>query len=249
MSTTPFNDYVAMTAYVPRNLIILLPDLEEDVGYTAQSENNREDSELSMLSLQARSIKTIFEMHVVRTRIKAVENQHRLLQNNVQQNYSQDFVCFERYGKALYHALRVWRDRRAANTLRIIMIEPDPTMTRVVDAWELVGQIDQIRNESVPTRDLSGEFLTVREGRLNITLDADDPQPTETVQRLMREHEKTRNHSPNARALHTTVSVVGTLTHTLDVMEVGQKLLDEMTAKGVPTRAPTPHEHTWKGIP
>lgn len=201
MSTVDFTQHVSASAYVPRPLIVLVPDLKK---YTPCLEDvTKQQMASDFDELLEGTIASIFEIQVMRTSVRAVENQRRLLQDNVQNDYSQDFHFSERYAKVIYHSLRLWRDRRVNNTLRLLLLEPDPTLSKILDAWEIVGKIDQIRNSAVPTRDLVN-LPSLEQNREGIEFD------------------------PDGKNYVTTVSVKGKLTHTLNVLEEGRLLWDKM---------------------
>ena len=190
-SVKDFSNYVGLAAYVPKQLIILLPEFE-DLGYV-EDPSVWTDPAVNLKSC----LKAMFEMHVLRTRIKATENRMRLMVEDRQEDYIQDFVFVERLGKVYYNAFRKWRAQVPADPFSMMMLEPDPTHTRVIDAWEFTDcRIDQIRTDAIPTRDLNTAVL---------------------------------HNTP----VHTTVSVIGSLSHRLNLIEKGQVLLDKMNQSGM----------------
>lgn len=145
---------VESTAYKPRNLILIFkgPDLESTpMGLSVSGERRKE------LERFLEAMKALFELHLMRTTVKAVENSTRLLQEDVQKEYSQDFAFVERKDKVIYNLFRQWRAKHQLMfTFDLLMFETDAEFKQVVDAWEVTKlRVDQIRNDYVPRRDIS----------------------------------------------------------------------------------------------
>lgn len=157
METSKISDWIqteiASTNYRPRNVIVIFksPDLKtaKDLGF---SDKGREE-----IGKFLEAMKSLFELFIMRTSIKAVENSTRLLQNDVQDEYSQDFAFVERGNKLVYNLFRQWRAKyQMLLTFDLLMFETDADCQNVVDAWEVTGlRVDQIRNDYVPRRDIS----------------------------------------------------------------------------------------------
>lgn len=177
-------------AYRPRNLIVIFkgPDLESaPMGLTVSGERRKE------LEHFLETMRSLFELQLMRTTVKAVENSTRLLHEDVQKEYTQDFAFVERKDKTIYNLFRQWRAKyQLMFTFDLLMFETDAEFLNVVDAWEVTKlRVDQIRNDYVPRRDLS---KAVPEG-------------------------------PH----YTTVSLIGDLDHSWDIMEKATVELQKMT--------------------
>lgn len=136
-----------LMGYRPNNLIIV-PTMPELVDPKPSGSECQQHLDV---------MKYLLEFQVHRTSIKAVENSARLLDNDVQENYSQDFVFVERKNKAIYNFFRMWRARyQVFYPFEILLIEPNGNMLQSVDAWKMRKvKVDQVRCDFVPRRDLT----------------------------------------------------------------------------------------------
>ncbi len=189
------NKFIQASPYVPRQLIIRLMGV--DGGNEAQ-----------------KALQNILELRVLRTKIKAVESNSGALVDDVQEIYQQEFVVGEQYGKAVYTSLRGYREMGLP--IEILMFEPDPTHTKVVDAWLLKkGRIQHVRTSTFPHRDVTTTVAPLAEG--------DAPFPG------------------TVNPVHTTFSILGELHHQLNLIDLAQLAFDEMNQViGTPTGAFNP---------
>lgn len=180
------NDQIQVSPYVPRQLIVTL--MEVDGGNDAQ-----------------KALQKILEVRVLRTKIKAVESHNGGIFNDVQKDYSQEFVVREQYNKQIYTALR--RYRESGLPIKILMFEPDPTHTKVIDAWMIEnGKIGFVRTSSFPYRDVNTIQVPLAEG--------DAPFPGTAAQ------------------INTTFTIFGDLHHELSIIDLAQMVFDEMNQAG-----------------
>ena len=181
-----YDEVIQVSPYVPRQLIIKLMDVNG--GDVTQ-----------------KALQTVLETQIVRTKIKAVESANGGLSDDKQQGYLQEFVARELYAKQIYNMLRHYRDM--GGFIKILMFEPDPTHTKVVDAWMLeMGRIHHVRTSTFPYRDVTGSEAPLAEGNT--------PFPGTTTQ------------------VNTTFSIVGDLHHGLDLIPLAQEIFDEMNQVG-----------------
>lgn len=176
------NRYIQASPYVPRQLIIRLMGV--DGGNVAQT-----------------ALQDILEHRILRTKIKAVESNSGALIDDVQEIYQQEFVVGEQYGKTVYTSLRGYREMGLP--IEILMFEPDPTHTKVVDAWLLKkGRIQHVRTSTFPHRDVTTTVAPLAEG--------DAPFPG------------------TMNPVHTTFSILGELHHELNLIDLAQLVFNEM---------------------
>lgn len=174
--------FIQGSPYVPRQLLIRLMGV--DGGNVAQ-----------------KALQEILELRILRTKIKAVESNNGGLIDDVQEGYQQEFVVGEQYGKTIYTALRGYREMGLP--IEILMFEPDPTHTKVVDAWLLKkGRIQHVRTSTFPHRDVTTTVAPLAEG--------DAPFPG------------------TMNPVHTTFSILGELHHQLNLIDLAQLAFDEM---------------------
>lgn len=154
----PYETYRAINESIFQQMINSLHKvgLDEDVALVRArlSDSDRLKAEWDE---QVAAICTIIDYHIYKTRITAVENSRTAYANDVFADYRQDFTVRERPGKLIYNTMRAIRDRpRIWQGMSLMMIEPDSTLTKPVDAWVLNDiSVGHIRNSATPARMLA----------------------------------------------------------------------------------------------